>query len=241
LAVGGFVSVPENRLLAWLSPADFNLLEPHLEPIELKLRQKLEQPNRRIEYAYFPEQGFASVVAPQPAEKSMEVGLIGREGMTGLAVVLDDTRSPLDVFIQAAGRGRRISVPALQSAMQTSPSLAKSLRRYAHCFLIQASYAALINGRYKLEERLARWLLMAQDRLRGEELSLTHEFLALMLGVRRAGVTIALNLLQKRGFIRHGRGRITILDRAGLVRASNQSYGRPEAELERLFAGRQAD
>jgi hypothetical protein len=82
---------------------------------------------------------------------------------------------------------------------------------------------------------------MAQDRLRGEELSLTHEFLALMLGVRRAGVTIALNLLQKRGFIRHGRGRITILDRAGLLRASNQSYGRPEAELDRLFAARQAD
>jgi CRP-like cAMP-binding protein len=234
-------SVPENRLLAWLSPRDLRILDPHLEPVELKIRQKLEQPNRRIEFAYFPERGFASVVAHQPAEKSMEVGLIGPEGMTGIAVVLDETRSPLDVFIQGAGHGRRIAVPALQDAMQASRSLAKSLRRYAHCFLIQAGYAALVNGRYKLEERLARWLLMAQDRLRSNELVLTHEFLALMLGVRRAGVTIALNLLQQRGVINHGRGKIIVLDRDGLIHVSNQSYGRPEAELERLFAERQTD
>jgi CRP-like cAMP-binding protein len=231
--------VADNRLLAWLPPADLAMLEPHLEPVELKLRQKLEEPNRRIEHVYFPEHGFASVVARQHPE-SMEVGLIGREGMTGLAVVLDDIQSPLDTFVQSAGHGLRMPAPALREAMQNSQSLAKSLRRFAHCFLVQAGYAALINGRYKLEERLARWLLMAQDRLRDDELALTHEFLSIMLGVRRAGVTIALNILQQRGIIRHGRGKVMILDRPALLRVSNNSYGGPEAELERLFTQRQA-
>jgi CRP-like cAMP-binding protein len=157
------------------------------------------------------------------------VGLIGCEGMTGLSIVLGNDRSPHETFIQVAGEGKRIAADKLRAAMQKSRSLERAGLKCAHEFMIQTANTALSNGTASLEERLARWLLMANDRLEGNEIPLTHEFLSLMLGVRRAGVTVALNYLEKRGVIELARGQIIILDREGLIASANGSYHKPEA------------
>ena len=224
-----------NLLLGRLARADLALLQPHLQAVDLPLRKHLEVRSRRIDHAYFLEGGFASVVAEGTSNGSIEVGLIGFEGVTAIAVLLGADRAAHATFMQAAGYGRCIPVPALRDAMDQSATLRRTLLRYAHSFFIQTSYTALTNGRSKVDERLARWLLMAQDRLQDDELPLTHEFLAIMLGVRRPGVTIALRNLGSQGLIQAKRGVIRIVDRAGLEKASNGAYGSAEAEFARLF------
>src|ERR1700704_4715034 len=173
-----------NWILADLSRKDMALLEPHLTPVDLPLRKQLATRNKRIGQVYFVDTGFASVVA-NGTDRPIEVGLIGREGMTGLGVVMGDDRSAHETFIQAAGSGQRISAANLRRADEKSATLHRALMRYAHSFLIQVTHTALANGRSKIEERLARWLLMAEDRLDGNELPLTHEFLGMMLGTQR--------------------------------------------------------
>jgi CRP-like cAMP-binding protein len=226
-----------NRILAGLSKADLGLLSPLFTPVDLPLRKMLEARGRRIEHVYFPECGLASVVATAGSSHAIEVAVIGSEGMTGLAVLLATDRSPHETFIQSPGRGWRIPAADLRTAMATSPSLREHLLRYAHVLSVQMGYTALANGRYKLEERLARWLLMAQDRSDSDEIALTHEFLATMLGTRRPGVTAALNELQKIQIIASERGRVTVLDRHALEEIANGSYGAAEAEYARLFGG----
>jgi CRP-like cAMP-binding protein len=224
-----------NRLLASLSPQDFDLLEPHLEPVTLGLRKHLEWPNRRIEAVYFPESGFASVVAVQSAGKQVEVGLIGREGMTGLPIVLGNHRSPHSTYIQMPGRGKSMPAEELRKATQTSRSLRDSLLKFVQAFGVQTTHTAICNVQSRLDTRLARWLLMAQDRVEDDILPLTHEFLSLMLGVRRAGVTEALQALRKLGLISYGRGQISVKDRKGMERTAGKAYGVPEAEYRRLI------
>jgi len=217
-----------NRLLASLSSADYALLKPDLESVALAVRQVLETPNTPITHNYFIESGLASIVA-RNSHKRLEVGLIGCEGMTGLPIVLGNDRSPHETFIQVAGEGKRIAADKLRAAMQKSRSLERAGLKCAHEFMNQTANTALSNGTASLEERLARWLLMANDRLEGNEIPLTHEFLSLMLGVRRAGVTVALNYLEKRGVIELARGQIIVLDREGLMASANGSYHKPEA------------
>ncbi len=224
-----------NRILSRLSPEDFGLLEPLLTGVDLPLRMQLEAPNHPIEHAYFIERGFASVVANGGGDHGLEVGLIGREGVTGVALVMGTDRSPNATYIQSAGSGRRISSTDLTWTLEQSPTLRRSVLHFGHTFLVQTAYTAVANSRSKIEARLARWLLMAQDRIDGDELALTHEFLAIMLGVRRPGVTVALNFLEKQGLVRAQRGAISIIDRKGLEVAANDAYGAPEAELRRLF------
>jgi CRP-like cAMP-binding protein len=223
-----------NRLLSHLSSDDFALLEPDLIRVVLPLRKRLEAPRRSIDQVYFPESGFASVVADGGTTR-IEVGMIGREGMTGLAVVMGTDRSPNETFMQNAGEGSKIAAASLRRAIAQSRSLHHCFLRYAHTFAIQATHTARANARSKLEERLARWLLMAHDRLDTDKLVITHEFLSLMLGARRPGVTVGLNLLEKDGLIQNHRGAISIIDRTGLKRAANGAYGVPEAEFARLF------
>jgi CRP-like cAMP-binding protein len=229
-------SATENKILAALAPAEFALLQPHLEKIELPLRRQLELRNRPIEYVYFLESGLGSMVVSAGANHNIEVGIIGREGMTGLPVLMDVDRPAHETFIQTAGTARRIATAKLREALDNSRALHRSLLRYAHTMVTQMAYTALANGRYKIEERLARWLLMADDRAEGNPIHLTHEFLALMLGARRAGVTVALSEFQKRGVVIVKRGVIAIQDRDALREAANGSYGMPEAEYERLMA-----
>jgi CRP-like cAMP-binding protein len=224
-----------NRLLARLSRADIDLLRPHLKAVPLKLRQDLERANKRIDHVYFMDDGIASVVATQHHNGEIEVGLIGREGMTGLMVILGDHRSPNATYIQVAGNGQRLRASELRSAMKASPSLRGFFLKFVQTFMIQTSQTAISNGRGKIDQRLARWLLMAQDRVGQNRLPLTHEFLAVMLGVRRAGVTVTLTSLEEERLIRARRGEIVILDRKGLLRRAGGFYGVPETEYRRLI------
>lgn len=225
----------ENKILAGLSAGDFALLQSNLEPVELPLRRRLELRGRQIEHVYFLDSGLASMVVSSGSNHSVEVGIVGNEGMTGLAVLLENGRPWHETFIQTAGTGWRVPSEHLRLAMEKSRTLRRVLLRYANVLVSQMAYTALANGRYKIEERLARWLLMADDRSGGEAINLTHEFLALMLGARRAGVTNALNDLQERGVLAIRRGVISVIDRKGLEEAANGSYGMPEAEYLRLF------
>lgn len=224
-----------NRILARLSQSDFDLLAPDLEMLDLPLRKRLEVRHKPIDYVYFIESGFASVVADGTGDRSIEAGIVGREGVTGLSVIMATDRSPLETYMQLAGQGQRLAAARLREAMDASATLRRALLNYGHAFYVQTAHTALANGRSKLEDRLSRWLLMAHDRIDGDALALTHELLAIMLGVRRPGVTIALNLLEARGYIRTNRGVISIVDRKGLEENANGAYGVPEAEFQRLF------
>jgi CRP-like cAMP-binding protein len=224
-----------NQLLASLSTKDRDLLEPHLVSVELRARKSLEKPNRRIGAVYFPESGFASVIAIQSNGKQIEIGLIGREGMTGLPVVLGNHRSPHSTYIQAPGTGKCIPAAELREATRTSLSLRDSLLKYVQAFNVQTTHTAISNAQARMDVRLARWLLMAHDRIGDDTLPLTHEFLSLMLGVRRPGVTEALNVLRKQGLISYKRGDITVRDRKGLERTAGEAYGIPEVEYRRLI------
>lgn len=225
---------PLNHLLATLSAADFDLMRSRLEPVVLRLRLSIEEPNRPIKQVYFPDSGIISVVAVGPGARQVEVALIGHEGMTGIAVVMGDDRSPHQTYVQVAGCGMRIAAEHMLQVMHESPSLRFSFLRFAQAYAIQTAHCAVANARGKLEEQLARWLLMAHDRLEGNRLPLTHEFLALMLGVRRAGVTTTLRGLERRQLVRTGRKLITVLDRKGLIEIANGLYGVPEREYRRL-------
>jgi CRP-like cAMP-binding protein len=220
--------MPSNRILSRLSRQDFALLEPHLEAVDLPVRKPLEARRKRIDQVYFIESGFASVVANGTSKPSIEVGIIGREGMTGLAIVMGHDRAQHETYIQVAGRGLRISAAKLREADERSMTLHRAILRYAHTFLLQTTTTALANGRSKIEERAARWLLMADDRIDGDDLPLTHEFLGLMLGTHRPGVTIALQALEKAGLITTRRSHITIIDRKGLEKSSNGTYIRSD-------------
>ena len=224
-----------NLLLQALSPSDLELLVPEFEFKEFASRQVFETPHRPIRDIYFFERGFASVVATSDGNHSVEVGLIGREGVSGVSIILGSDRSPHSCYAQAQGAAHRMSAKTFREKMEKSATLRGVLLRFANTFMLQTAQTALSNGRFRVEERLARWILMAHDRVNRDQLPLTHEFLSIMLGVRRAGVTVALHDLQKRGLIGSKRRQIAVLDRAGLERMANGAYGVPEAEYRRLI------
>ena len=224
-----------NKLLEALSPSDFEMLAPHLMPVVLRLKQELEQPNKRIVSVYFPDNGIVSVVALHPDHTRVEIGVIGGEGVSSTAVLLGNESSPHSTYVQIAGRGMRISAVNLRTTMQQSPSLQTLLHKYVQTFLVQTAHTAISNARATLPQRLARWLLMAHDRVLSDKLLLTHEFLSLMMGVRRAGVTEALHELARQKLIKASRGQITIFNRNGLEKLAGDFYGVPEAEYRRLI------
>ena len=168
-------------------------------------------------------------------DRDLDIGLIGREGVTGLPVIMGTDSWPHRTLMLTAGGGRRIPAVSLISAMKRSATLHQTLLKYCHAFLIQSAQTALSNGVRKIEPRLARKLCMAHDRTDGDELVLTHQLLALMLGARRPVVTLAVDRLAKAGLIKVGRGRIFILNRTRLEKRADHTYGRAEAEFDRLF------
>jgi CRP-like cAMP-binding protein len=223
-----------NRLLATLAPDDAARLGPRLEPVTFGVGETLSAPNEPIEHVYFPESGIGSMVATTGGHR-IEVGLFGRDGMSGTSLLLGADRTPHEVFIQVAGQGMRVPSNSLQEAVGQSPALLGVLLRYVQVLTIQTTYTALSNGSETIEERLARWLLMCHDRLDGDAVPLTHKFLSLMLGVQRTGVTLALHALEGAQAISMKRGLITIVDRAKLEDVAGESYGVPEAEYTRLI------
>lgn len=222
-----------NHLLTALAPQDLDLLGT-LEPVDLPLRHTLELPDTPIKTVFFIERGAASVVSQTAGRREIEVGLIGPEGMTGMSLLGADDRSPFETFMQVEGSGYRLPAERLVQALGRSDTLNHALMRYARAFHIQVAATSVSNGYAKLEQRLARWLLMVADRV-GESFHITHAFLATMLAVRRAGVTLALQVLEGRGLIRSSRGNVIILDRPGLIAASNGAYGLAEREQSRLL------
>lgn len=199
-----------------------------MQRVELPLRFDLVMPGVATDLVYFPERGLASLVAINTDNKSVEVGHIGFEGMTGSHVLLKVGQTPNKAFMQVEGSGISVPVAALLSVAGQWPAANDLLLRYAHCCELQLAHSALANARYTMPERLARWLLMCHDRLRDDDLSLTHEFLSLMLGVRRSGVTNEIHVLEGVHAIKATRGNIRILDRQKLEEIAGGSYGIPE-------------
>jgi CRP-like cAMP-binding protein len=195
----------------------------------------LHRPEEPIGTAYFPERGWCSALAPLEDGDSAEVGLVGREGVSALPVILAAECDDLEVIVQAQGSALSIPADMLRQAMAEDPALRTLLLRYALLHHTQVARTAACNGRHHIEQRLARWLLMAHDRADGDEYPMTHEFLGMMLGVRRAGITTAAGVLQKAGFISYRAGRITITDRPGLESVACECYGISRRACDRLF------
>ncbi len=224
-----------NLLLLRLPAADLRSLAPRLEAVDLKRGQVLFQAGEPIEFVYFLDTGIASVVAKRADGRQIEAGLYGREGMGGICLLLGSDRSPHQHFMQVAGAGHRMLADDFRRLVRKSPAVNDMLLRFVHVFITQTAQTAAANGSAMTGVRLARWLLMCHDRMSGSDLQLTHDFLAIMLGVRRPVVTEAIHDLEGNGYISATRGKITVLSRAGLERVAGATYGLPEAEYRRLL------
>ena len=225
-----------NQLLQSLSAVEFALLQADLEHGSHEQGAVMEAPGETITHVYFPEPGMVSVVASTPSGTQLEAGIIGPEGMTGLAVLNGVDRSPHATFVQIPCRAFRIEITAFNNAIRTSRPLHDRFLLYAQAFSVQLAYTVLCNGQFTIDQRLARWVLMSHDRADREDLPLTHEFLSLMLGVRRAGVTTALRSLEGTSAIKARYGGLTIRDRNMLLDRAGDGYGATEGEYARIMA-----
>lgn len=223
-----------NLLLNSLQAETLARLYPLLQRVSLSVRDPIEAPGQPIETLYFFETALASTVA-RAGDEEVEVGICGRDGMSGLAIVNGADRSPFSCFIQAPGEAFSIPTKEMLALMEELPDLRRMFLLAAQATTIQFAYTALANGRYSILERMARWLLMCHDRLQGDQMELTHSFLSLMLGVRRAGVTTDMHILEGAHAVINRRGRIVVRDRAKLEMYAGECYGVPEAEYERLL------
>lgn len=223
-----------NRLLSALSEADFDRLAPHLEQMDMPRTFTLSTPNQVPDYCYFLESGIGSIVATSGAEKA-EVGIFGFDGMSPTALVLNAGSAPFSVFMQVGGHGFRLPSVQLAHALEESLSLRNLLTRYAQAVSVQTAFTALTNASHHIEERLARWILMCHDRTSDDTINLTHDFLSIMLAVRRQSVTTALHVLEGKYLISNGRGHIKVRDRKALEAFAGDAYGAPEEEYKRLI------
>ena len=225
--------IGRNRLLSVLPTEEIERLLPSLESVPLPSGMPIYEPNTRITHVYFPISGIVSMTSDM-REGTVEVGTVGREGMTGLPLILRATTMPTRAFVQVPGHAYRMQAKDLIAAMGESPRFERLLYRYALALFDQSAQHAACNRLHALEERCARWLLMTHDRVDGDVLPLKQQFLAEMLGVHRPAVTLAAGALQKAGVIRYTRGKVTVLDRAALENASCECYriiARRDAEL----------
>jgi CRP-like cAMP-binding protein len=221
-----------NRLLKLLSPAALDALGP-LERITLPMRKRMGG-DEQVDSMFFIEDGVASVIADVDVKMAIELGIVGNEGVIGLHLIYGDDIDPFVVIMQVEGAALRADAQRVKAAIDTNDEVRAVLLRYARAFSIQVATTALANGRSNLEERLARWLVMVSDRV-GTTFPITHEFISVMLGVRRPGVTLAVQILEGKGMIHAKRGAITIHDREGLIGLANGSYGFAEAQYARLL------
>jgi CRP-like cAMP-binding protein len=225
-----------NRILSLLPAEEYERLAPHFQYVELPLRGVLYRPDDAMPFVHFPLSGTVSLAAPMRDGREVEVGVVGREGMAGLQVFLGTDSSPFKAVVQVSGSAVRVKAGALRSESGRCGELQRLLLRYAQAFFVQTAQTAACNRLHPLEGRLAKWLLTTRDRARSDELGLTQEFLSIMLGMRRAGVSEAIGELERRGLVGHARSRITILDGPGLEAASCECYAVVRREFDRLVA-----
>ena len=228
-------SAVRNGLLKVLPPADFRRLAASLTPVTLSFKQFLLEADEPIEAAYFIETGMVSYLNYLEGGEALEVGLIGSEGMVGLPLILGVDSASFGAMVQMEGTALRIGPAALRQAFNESEALRNRLLRYMQALHVQVSQTAVCNKHHSLEERLTRWLLMAHDRAGEDEFPMTHEFMSLMLGVRRAGVSVTANVLKQAGLIHYRNGSMTILDRPGLEDAGCECYGNVQRQFEQLL------
>jgi CRP-like cAMP-binding protein len=229
------VDTIENHLIALLSRRDRAALLDISESVELMLGAVLCEPGEPTRHVYFPNDCFISLVAEVGGEPALEVGMVGREGMLGAQLVLGVGAMPLHALVQGAGRARRLAAVPFKRALAGNSSLQQALNRYVYVLMAQLATSAVCTRFHSVEPRLARWLLMTQDRAQSNTFHLTHEFLAHMLGVRRVGITSAASDLQRNGFIRYHRGEITVVDRAGLEAAACSCYAADRHAYDRMI------
>jgi CRP-like cAMP-binding protein len=227
-----------NRLLGLLAPGDYQRLRPHLHRISLDYRQSLYRANKPIEFVYFIETGVGSLVNTMGNGDSAEVGTIGNEGVVGLPLLLGDDRAPTSVYVPAPGAGLSMKATLFKRELAQSASMRMVMHHYAHAFFNQVAQSAACNQFHSIEQRCCLWMLMTHDRMQSDEFLLTQEFLAMMLGVQRTGVTAAAGALQRAGLIRYTRGNVTIVDRRALIRHSCECYGISKREFDRLLGNR---
>lgn len=213
-----------NRLLEALPIVERRSLLRNCKQVDLVFGDKLCEPDRPMGHAYFPESGFISLVTPIDGHASLEVGLVGDEGMLGIGMSLGITASPLQGLVQGSGRAWRIPAPQILRELERNPRLRALLNRYLYTLMSQLALAAACNRYHVVAGRLARWLLMTADRAHADRFVITHDFMSHMLGVRRAGVTRAASALRRRRLIRYSRGSVHIVDRPGLEAASCSCY-----------------
>jgi CRP-like cAMP-binding protein len=224
-----------NLFLASLPQEDYERLRPHLEPIKLPLRRILYEMGQPIDHCYFTDEGMTSLLIRLEDGAMIEAGVVGKEGFAGLAALMGADTASHTSMIQMPGKGVRIKPDILREEMLRSPALLDRVLRYAQALNVQISQTAACNAHHDLQERLARWLLLAHDRAEGDVLPLTQEFISMMLAVRRPGVTVAARLLQSAAAIEYDRGRITVLDRRRLEETSCDCYGIVREQFQQLL------
>lgn len=227
----------ENSLLAAVPRETYRRLRAALEPVVLRFGEVLYEPGDAIRHVYFPGASLVSLLTLADGHLALEVGLIGREGMVGISLMLGHPVSPVRALVQASGSAMRMAAADFQREFRHSLPLQQELYRYTHALMAQISQTAACNRFHVVEKRLARWLLMTHDRVQSDQFRMTHEFLAHMLGVRRVGVTNAARALQARQLIGYRRGDITVLDRKGLEAAACDCYAAVKGLHEGARAG----
>jgi len=213
-----------NKLLLALGDEEFHSLRPHLEFVNLPHHMSLHQPHRTVKFAHFPNEGLISLVVELKDGKSVEAGLLGKDGAAGMPAAMGLSRSPLREVVQITGNGFRVKISAMREILRSSPQIHVILGRYAAGLAMQVAQTAACNRLHKIEERLARWLLIAQDRLESGTVNITHDFLATMLGTDRPSVTLAAGVLQEEEMIVYMRGSVKILNRKKLEQFACECY-----------------
>ena len=214
-----------NEILLSVSDSDYSSLRPHLEHVRLPNHLVLHEAGGKMEFAYFPNRGLISLVVVMKDGRTAEAGIVGNEGFTGTLAAVGLSRSPLQAVVQITGDGFRVEVGALQNTLESAPHLRLMLSRYAAIRGMQVAQTAACNRLHDIEQRLARWLLMTQDRVDSGSLPITHDFLATMLGTDRPTVSLAAGVLQRKELIKYTRGAVEIVDRKKLEDSACECYG----------------